>query len=44
MHAVSYAADGTEPFNTPLLNCSVVMVTRAFGAFATGVEIGGVFS
>ena len=43
VHAVSYAADGIEPFNMPLLSCSVVMGLRGFWALAMGVDIGGGF-
>ena len=44
MHTLLYAVDGIEPFNTPFRSCSFVMGPRGGGAFAMGVDIGGVGS
>ena len=42
---MSYAADGIEPFKTPLLSCSFVIGMRVGGVVAMGVDIGfGYFS
>ena len=37
---MSYAADGIETFNTPLLSCYFVIGPRGGGEFSTGVYIG----